>query len=166
MTRSNARELAVHLIYGRMFTGESPEEIIQSRLEEAYYAALAPEYELYTERPNRKQVAYMKQVITGVVDRAEELDALISRYAIGWELGRISRVTRTILQLALYECQEVEDVPAGVAASEAVRLAKLYDGEEAGAFVNGILGSYLREKDLEQVADPPQDTQPPTEAMG
>ncbi len=163
MTRSNARELAVHLIYGRMFTGESPEEIMQARLEEGYYAALSQEYELYAERPNRKQIAYMKQVVSGVADRAANLDALISRYAIGWEIGRISRLTRTILQLALYECQEVEDVPVGVAANEAVRLAKKYDGEEAGAFVNGILGSYLRETGLEPGAA--QDAQPPTEAM-
>ena len=49
-----------------------------------------------------------------------------------------------MLQLAIFETLFVEDVPTGVAISEAVRLAKMYDGEEAGAFTNGILGSFAR----------------------
>ena len=57
---------------------------------------------------------------------------------------RISRLTRTILQLAIFEIIYVDDVPTGVAISEAVRLAKLYDGDDAGSFVNGILGSFAR----------------------
>ena len=59
-------------------------------------------------------------------------------------MSRISRLTRTVLQLAIFEILYVEDVPTGVAISEAVRIVKLYDGDEAGAFVNGILGSYAR----------------------
>lgn len=144
MTRSNARELAVHLIYSRFFTGEEPEAVLDARLEREYYAALSSELEVYAERPSRKQLAYLDRVVTGTANRAEELDEIISKYSVGWDLNRISRVSRAILQLALFECQYVEDVPDNVAASEAVRLAKKYDGDEAGAFVNGILGSFLR----------------------
>ena len=61
-------------------------------------------------------------------------------------MNRISRLARAVLQLAIYEIEYVEDVPEGVAASEAVRLAKKYDGDDTGSFVNGILGSYLRAK--------------------
>lgn len=54
MTRSNARELAVHLIYSRFFTGEEPEAALDARLEREYYAALSSEHEVYAERPSRK----------------------------------------------------------------------------------------------------------------
>ena len=77
MTRSNARELAVHLIYSRSFTGEEPETALESRLDQAYYAALSQENEVYAERPSRKQLAYLDQVVVGTANRAEELDDVI-----------------------------------------------------------------------------------------
>ena len=48
------------------------------------------------------------------------------------------------MQLAIFEILYVDDVPTGVAISEAVRLAKMYDGDDTGSFVNGILGSFAR----------------------
>ena len=76
--------------------------------------------------------------------REEELNDQIRKFAIGWDISRISRLTRCILQLAIFEILYVEDVPTGVAVSEAVRLAKKYDGDDTGSFVNGILGSFVR----------------------
>ncbi|MBQ6832395.1 MAG: transcription antitermination factor NusB [Oscillospiraceae bacterium] len=144
MTRSNARELAVHLIYSREFTGEEPEVIVSARLDKAYYSLLAEENELYADRPSKSLTKYIDQVVSGVANRAEELNEHIKKYSIGWDISRISRLTRTILQLAMFEVLYVEDVPTGVAISEAVRLAKLYDGDDTGSFVNGILGSFAR----------------------
>ena len=144
MTRADARELAVHLIYGRNFTGEEPEEVVAVRLNKEYYTQLSAENEIYTERPSRKQLQYIDTVVAGVANREEYLNQQIQQYSIGWNVSRISRLTRAVLQLALYEIQYVEDVPAGVAVSEAVRLAKKYDGDDTGAFVNGILGAYAR----------------------
>ena len=144
MTRADARELAVHLIYGRNFTGEEPEEVVAVRLNKEYYTQLSAENEIYTERPSRKQLQYIDTVVAGVANREEYLNQQIQQYSIGWNVSRISRLTRAVLQLALYEIQYVEDVPAGVAVSEAVRLAKKYDGDDTGSFVNGILGSFAR----------------------
>lgn len=144
MTRADARELAVHLIYGRDFTGEEPEQVVALRLNKEYYAQLSAENEIYADRPSRKQLLYIDAVVAGVANRVEELNAQIQKYSIGWNVSRISRLTRTVLQLALYEIQYVEDVPDGVAVSEAVRLAKKYDGDDTGSFVNGILGSFVR----------------------
>ena len=144
MTRANARELAVHLIYGRNFTGEAPEEVVATRLNKEYYAKLAAENQVYAERPSRAQVAYIDRVVAGVANREEELNAKIQQYSIGWDVTRISRLTRCIMQLAIYEILYCEDVPTGVAISEAVRIAKKYDGDDTGAFVNGILGSFAR----------------------
>ena len=144
MTRANARELAVHLIYGREFTGEEPDQIVSARLNKEYYSLLAEENEVYADRPSRAQLQYIDSVVAGVANRTEELNEQIQKFSIGWDVSRISKLTRTIMQLAIFEILYVEDVPTGVAISEAVRLAKLYDGDDPGSFVNGILGSYAR----------------------
>ena len=144
MTRANARELAVHLIYGRDFTGEEPESVVSTRLDKEYYPALSQENDVYAERPSRAQLGYIDRVVAGVANRADELNAEIARDSIGWDISRISRLTRSIMQLAIFETLYVDDVPAGVAVSEAVRLAKKYDGDDTGAFVNGILGAFVR----------------------
>ena len=144
MTRANARELAVHLIYGRDFTGEEPEQVIATRLAREYYDKLSEENQVYTERPSRAQMAYIDNVVSGVANRADALNEKIQQYAIDWDISRISRLARTIMQLAIFEILYVEDVPTGVAISEAVRIAKMYDGDDTGAFVNGILGAFAR----------------------
>ena len=149
MTRGNARELAVHLIYGRNFTGEEPNTVVETRLNREYYSKLSAENDVYADRPSRAQLRYIDSVVTGVANREEELNQQIQQYSIGWNVSRISRLTRAVLQLALYEIQFVEDVPAGVAVSEAVRLAKKYDGSDTGSFVNGILGSFVRAQQTE-----------------
>lgn len=144
MTRGDARELAVHLIYGRAFTGEEPEQVVSVRLDKEYYEKLKDENEVYMERPNRAQLRYIDSVVAGVANREEELSAQIQKYSIGWDITRISKLTRCILQLAMFEILYVEDVPTGVAVAEAVRIAKKYDGDDTGSFVNGILGSFVR----------------------
>ena len=144
MTRANARELAVHLIYAREFTGDEPEMVIATRMEKEYYSQLSAENPVYEDRPSRVQRAYIDAVVIGVANRIEELNEIIVKYSIDWDISRISKLTRTILQLAIFEILYVDDVPTGVAISEAVRIVKLYDTEEAGSFVNGILGSFAR----------------------
>ena len=144
MTRADARELAVHLIYAREFTGEEPEQVVSTRLDKEYYGKLAEENEVYAQRPDRFQLRYIDSVVTGVANREEELDEQIRKFSIGWDISRISRLARCILRLAMFEILYVEDVPAGVAVSEAVRIAKKYHDDDTGAFVNGILGSFVR----------------------
>ena len=150
MTRANARELAVHLIYGRNFTGEEPEIVVETRLNKDYYAKLAQENQVYEERPTRTQRAYIDQVVAGVANREEELNETIQKYSIGWDITRISRLARTVMQLAIFEILYIEDVPTGVAISEAERIAKTYDGNDTGAFVNGILGAFARDLNPEE----------------
>jgi len=144
MTRANARELAIHLIYGREFTGDEPEQFIAARLDKTYYDNLSNENPVYAERPSRVQVAYLDCVVTGVANRADELNEYIQKFSIDWDVSRISRLARTIMQLAIFEILYLDDVPTGVAISEAVRIAKLYDGNDTGSFVNGILGAFAR----------------------
>ena len=144
MTRGNARELAIHLIYGRNFTGEEPQQVVSTRLDKEYYPQLSAENDVYADRPSRAQMAYIDTVVSGVANREEDLNATIQKFSIGWDVTRISRLARSIMQLAIFESLYVDDVPVGVAISEAVRLAKKYDGNDTGSFVNGILGSFAR----------------------
>ena len=149
MTRANARELAVHLIYGRDFTGEEPSEVVATRLEKSYYEKLAAESEVYAERPRGGLRVYIDTVVSGVANRSDELNGLIAKYAIGWDISRISKLARTVMQLALFEILYMDDVPTGVAISEAVRIVKLYEGTEISGFVNGILGAFAKEMNTE-----------------
>ena len=150
MTRANARELAVHLIYGREFTGEEPASVVSTRLDKEYYVKLKDENEVYSERPSKAQLRYIDTVVSGVANRSEELNATIQKFSIGWDITRISKLARCVMQLAIFEISFVEDVPTGVAISEAVRLAKKYDGDDTGSFVNGILGSFARSLSAEK----------------
>ena len=77
MTRANARELAVHLIYGRTFTGEEPEQIVSVRLNREYYGELSQENDVYAERPSAAQRAYIDSVVSGVANRVDDLDDVI-----------------------------------------------------------------------------------------
>lgn len=151
MTRANARELAVHLIYSQGFTGDEPDVVVATRLEKEYYKLLSEENEVYEERPTRTQLAYIDSVVVGVANRQEMLNEEIQKLSIGWDVSRISRLARSVMQLAIFEILFVEDVPTGVAISEAVRIAKKYDGDDTGAFVNGILGAFARTLSAEEV---------------
>ena len=89
-------------------------------------------------------MGYIDNVVSGVANRQDDLNATIQKFSIGWDVTRISRLARCVMQLAIYEILYVDDVPTGVAISEAVRLVKKYDGDDTGSFVNGILGSFAR----------------------
>lgn len=150
MTRSTAREIAVHLVYGMDYTHDSVDKTLETLLDTGYYSGLAHELELYSERPNKKQMAYIRAVAEGCVEKRAELDEIIGRYAIGWAVSRISRLVKAILYVAIYEVKYVDDVPTGVAINEAVRLTRIYEDEDVVGFVNGILGAFARAHDAEK----------------
>jgi transcription antitermination protein NusB len=88
--------------------------------------------------------SFTRELIDGVLQHQEELDALIGRYAEGWTLDRIAPLERSILRVALYEMLHRTDVPDEVAIDEAVEAAKELCAAEAPKFVNGILGTVKR----------------------
>lgn len=144
MTRSNAREIAAHLIYSMGYTGQSAQELLAARLEEDYYPELAAENDVYAEKPSKKQKQYISDCVKGVAERDKELTAAIEYYSVGWKASRISRFVMAVLKLAVYEMLFVDDVPDSVAVNEAVTLTKKYEDDEVGAFVNGVLGGFIR----------------------
>jgi transcription antitermination protein NusB len=88
---------------------------------------------------------YAVRLASGVAEEQEQLDAVLSEVSVGWPVHRMSAVDRSILRLALYEMLFIDDVPPEVAVNEAVELARGFSGEEAPAFVGGVLrGAELR----------------------
>lgn len=148
MTRSNAREIVLHLIMEMDYTQNPSAEAVEARLKKEYYATLQGESEVYNERPNQKQLTYIRNTTAGIQEKFEELQAEIAKYAKNWNIDRISRIARSILTLAIYEIRYVEDVPTGVAVNEAVVLTKKYESEETASFINGILGELVRGENL------------------
>ena len=146
MTRNTAREIATHLAYELSFTELSVEAFLDERLSEESFAALAAEHELYAQVPNAKQAQYIRRLVTGVAEHAAELDTYIEKYAKGWRFERISLVASAIMRVAMFEILYMPDIPHGVAINEAVEISRKYEAEEVTKFINGILGSFLREE--------------------
>ena len=144
MTRSNAREIAVHLIYAVQCSAEPVDEVLAGRFDEEYYALLADENEIYADKPGTKQKAYISGVVRGVIERTPEMEGYLAKYSIGWNVNRISSLAKAIMEVAMYETLYVDDVPKNVAIHEAVLLTQKYEEEETVAFVNGVLGSFSR----------------------
>ncbi len=96
--------------------------------------------------------AFAEQLVRGVIEHQAELDATIMHYASGWTLERMASVDRNLLRLALAEMLHRDDIPCSVSINEAVELSKLFSTAESGKFINGILGSFVREQGL--VGDP------------
>jgi N utilization substance protein B len=84
---------------------------------------------------------YARRVVLGVAQEREKIDGLLSEHLAGWSLGRLGILERSILRLATYELLRERDVPRAVVIDQAVELAKRFCSGEAGALVNGILGS-------------------------
>jgi N utilization substance protein B len=96
-----------------------------------------------------EDVSYIKEVVGGVMQNRQSIDALITQYATGWVVETIAPVERNILRLAIYEIEyyKDEDIPPKVSINEAIELAKAFSGPPAGKFVNGILGGLYKAKE-------------------
>ncbi len=89
-----------------------------------------------------KDTNYITEKYNKIVERLSELDKMLNEKAEGWDVKRIGKIELTILRLALFEMKYDDDVPVGVAINEAVELAKKFGQDNAGGFVNAILGKF------------------------
>ncbi len=145
MTRSNAREIACHLVFEMNFNNVTAGEALQTLMEESYYPTLKTESDVYAEKPDSRQLAYLTDVVQGVQARREELEGYITKFSVGWTLGRIARMAVAIMEVCMYEALYVDDAPVSAAINEAVELTRKYEDEDVVSFVNGILGGFARE---------------------
>ncbi len=146
MLRNTAREIAVHLAYELSFTDKAVEALLEERLTAESFAQLAEEDPLYAEVPNAKQAAYIRRLVSGVGEHGAELDGYIAKYAKGWKFSRIPLVASAIMRVAMFEILYMQDIPDKAAINEAVEIAKKYETPETVKFINGILGSFVRQE--------------------
>lgn len=97
-----------------------------------------------------QQAGFIRQLVLGTVAALQELDAIISKYAVGWRLERMAAVDRNILRLALYEMLYCPDIPSSITINEAIELAKTFNDEEAGRFVNALLDNARKDMELKK----------------
>lgn len=146
MVRNTAREIAIHLSYELSFTSKQIDALLDERLTKEAFAVLGEEDALYQEVPNAKQAEYIRRLVKGVDEHAAELDGYIEKYAKGWKFSRIPLVASAIMRVAMYEILYMQDIPNGAAINEAVEIAKKYETPEIVKFINGILGSFVRQE--------------------
>lgn len=158
MTRTVAREIAIQLSFAAQIAGEDARETAETFFTPEYFETLVEEDALFREYPDEQQLAYIRRLTGLVYDHMYELNHYIEKYAKGWKLSRISRIAAAILRCAMCEILYMDDIPNAAAVNEAVELAKGYEEPETVAFINGILGSFIRGE-----VDAPA-PEPPTEA--
>ncbi|MBQ3556284.1 MAG: transcription antitermination factor NusB [Oscillospiraceae bacterium] len=144
MTRTVAREIAVHMVFELSFAARSVQQVLDETLTQESFAQIGAEEPLYAKFPDEIQQAYIRKLVTGVQDHGAELDEYISRYAVGWNFARIPRVAAAIMRVAMYEMLYMPEIPNAAAINEAVEIAKGYEPAEVVSFINGILGSFAR----------------------
>ncbi len=144
MSRKAAREVAVHIVYDYGFNYETGEESLAYFLSNEFAESVSEDTDIYA-LIGKEQHEYIASIVNGVAEKRDEIDSLIRKYSVGWNLNRISRIAMAIMRVAVYESKFVEDVSEKIAINEAVEIAKKYDTAETVSFINGILGSIVRE---------------------
>jgi N utilization substance protein B len=126
--RTKARKRALDILYSA--------DVRQIPIEQA----LAAEAERAANEPSREgSWLYARELVDGVVDHRAEIDELIETYAQGWTLARMPAVDRAILRIGVWELLYNDEIPTGVAISEAVEAATVLSTEDSSGFINGLL---------------------------
>jgi len=128
--RRKARELALNALFQGEMTATSAVE---------NFPLLCENFEI-----NKKAIPYGRELVYGITDKKDEIDAKIEESAKNWRVSRMSVLDRNIIRLASYEMMFKEDVPPRVAIDEAIELAKRYCAEDSPGFINGILDAILK----------------------
>jgi N utilization substance protein B len=120
-SRREARERALALMYEAETKSLTPAEVLDA-------LPVPPE-------------PFAAELLIGVGDHTDEIDATIRAYAKGWTLERMPALDRALLRIGVYELSYTPDVPTGAVISEAVELAKTFSTDDSGKFVNGLLSA-------------------------
>ncbi len=123
--RRQSREVAFKTLFQKEQGGVDPEKALQFCL---------------LENPlSEKDKLFAEQLIKGTLSHLDNIDSIISRHLIKWDLKRLAAVDRAVLRLALYELIYLPEIPAAVTINEAVELTKKFQDEDSANFINGIL---------------------------
>jgi len=124
--RHQARELALKVLFQLEGTDDDIDEVLRYHAVEG--AATA------------EVATFAGELVRGVLANREKLDLILSEASEHWKLDQMAKVDRIILRIAVYEIAIDRQVPTKAAINESIELAKTFSGDDAGRFVNGILG--------------------------
>jgi len=128
MTKHQCRENAFLLLFEASFRDDTPEEL----------------YSVAEEIAEIGINDHVKKLVEGVLSQTDEIDQIIASYSTKRAVNRIPRINLIILRMAIYELLNIPETPVNVVVSEAVGLSETYAIAEDTAFINGVLGAYVR----------------------
>ena len=134
------------------------EELRLEAADDSFDLALVLERNIRRYRDTLDDVAFIEQLVAGVSKQASQLDATLQPVAPEWPIDQIARMDRIVLRIGLYELQNEADVPPKVVINEAVELAKAFGGDNSSKFINGVLGTLLREREAGSKKTPAKPT--------
>ena len=137
MTRREEREQAFILTFEKMVTDESLAQIVEKAMQ-VRDVEIGP---------------YALKAADGVIEQRDALDGVVEKYLKRWSKKRISKVSLCVLRLAIYELLNEKDIPQAAVINEAVDLTKKYSTQEDAAFVNGVLGSFVKDEKHDDAGD-------------
>jgi transcription antitermination protein NusB len=127
MKRHDAREKAVQVLFQLDNTDLALEEAIGHVLKED------------------ESDEFFEQLVHGVTEKQQEIDAALEKNLDNWSLARLPKIERTVLRIALYELQYMQDAPSRVVLNEAIELCKTFGDEKSSKFVNGVLSKFTQQ---------------------
>ena len=133
MSRKKSREKAMELLFGMELSKETPNEILETFVEN------------YEVNIKELDLEYIKELLEGIYENKDEIDSKIEGSLQSWKLDRISKINLTILRLGIFEMKYSDEVPDRVALNEALELTKVYSDEKSVSFINGVLDKVLKD---------------------
>lgn len=149
MSRTTARAAAMQMIFEKLSGGQGGEETLRMVYDELRADGLPGVEKIGKKEPDQEDREYITAALEGVLEHREEIDDAIACTAKGWTIDRMSLVDLTIMRLAVWEILYAEDVPGSVSIAEALEMTERFSDPEDKAFINGVLGTILRDHEAQ-----------------
>lgn len=136
MGRKLAREETMKLLFQMEMNKDYSDNLMELYIDENFFKGDEEEY--------------IRDSIKTIKSNLNSIDKIIQRYIKGWKIHRLAKIDLSVLRIAVYELTYRKDIPLEVSINEAIEICKKYSTDESSKFINGVLGSFVREKDDEK----------------
>lgn len=134
MNRRKSREIAMKLLF-------------EAAIKKEGYAEVIEDFKEHTDVDlSDVDMEYITRILKGIQENSQAVDEHIEKYLINWKLYRLPKIDLSILRIATYEILFEEDIPDKVSVNEGIELAKKFSEEKSATFINGVLGSMIKQK--------------------
>lgn len=136
-SRRKAREAALQALFGCDLLEQWDSSLVDLYFQLNHVVADGHDEKHAT--ADKEHYEFSRKLIDGVIENRVKLDEKIALVSKNWTIGRMSRIDRNILRIAVFELSFLADVPVSVSLNEAIEIAKEYGGDDSPTFVNGLL---------------------------